>query len=590
MLIRIRTLSCRWTPLWVALVFTAPVPADELGPIRETVTTLAEKAMATDSIPGLSLALVDDRGVLWSAGFGFADVTAGLPARAETVYAAGSLSTLLTAAAAMQLAEQGVLDLDRPLAAQLPEFSMRSRFGTAAPITPRNLLSHHSGLPAMHFKGMWTRTPLSLADLVAALRDEYVAYPPDYVFDPSEPGYAVLGRLIEVRTGHDFAQHMRERLLSPLGMAQSSYAPSTIDPARRAKGYWHGKIEAPTFPLRDAPAVGLYTNVLDLSQFVRLVLNGGELDGRRLLRPASVAEMLRPQNTGVALDLDSGAGLGWRLSGIRLERASRVAWQTSAGPIGRGRILLAPEQKLGVIVLANSSTGARTIELVSETLLELGLQQRWPDAGPRPPSSTVALPVSEMRDFSGRYASILGMISVSASGDNVRAELLGKTLRLEREPDGLFGVEYRLFGLIPVPINLLNAVRLQPANIFGRQFMLSHYKDHIYRLAEKIPPTPLTPAWRARLGEYQVTDVDPLLELIELRPLKLHHDNDVLYFSYRLPGWMGLTATAPVLPLSDSELVLAGTGWLMGETIRVVRRDGEERLRYSGFELRRIGD
>ena len=68
----------------------------------------------------------------------------------------------------------------------------------------------------------------------------------------------------------------------------------------------------------------------------------------------------------------------------------------------------------------------------------------------------------------------------------------------------------------------------------------------------------------------------------------LVHSDGLLYFRYRVPGWLGLVANVAVKPVSDTELVVSGTGWLMGETVRVVQREVET-LRYSGYEFRRIG-
>jgi hypothetical protein len=130
-------------------------------------------------------------------------------------------------------------------------------------------------------------------------------------------------------------------------------------------------------------------------------------------------------------------------------------------------------------------------------------------------------------------------------------------------------------------------VSVRPAQIAGQSFVVAHYKDHVLRFAQKIPRAPLPPAWQKRLGTWEAVERDALLELVELERLSLRYDDGVLYFHYALPGWLGLEVLVPVNPVSDTELVLHGTGWLMGETVRVVRRGGEERLRYSGYELRR---
>jgi hypothetical protein len=142
--------------------------------------------------------------------------------------------------------------------------------------------------------------------------------------------------------------------------------------------------------------------------------------------------------------------------------------------------------------------------------------------------------------------------------------------------------------VIPIPISVLREVRITPARIAGRNLAVAYYRGHAYRLGEKITPQPLPAAWRNRLGEYRIIERDPLLELIDLRNAQLVHSEGLLYFRYRVPGWLGMVAKIPVRPVSDTELVVEGTGWLMGETVQVVRRDGREVLRYSGYEFQRV--
>src|SRR5215831_2018340 len=116
------------------------------------LTDVIEQAMQKHGVTGLSLAVVDDQQVVWVQGFGYADATHSIPATPDTVYRVGSLSELFTAIAAMQLAERGIIDLDRPLQTYVPEFAIHSRFADPEPITLRHLMSHHAGLPTNYLK------------------------------------------------------------------------------------------------------------------------------------------------------------------------------------------------------------------------------------------------------------------------------------------------------------------------------------------------------------------------------------------------------------------------------------------------------
>jgi CubicO group peptidase (beta-lactamase class C family) len=561
-----------------------------LSSTRVAIRALIQKEMQAHDVIGLSIALIDDQTIAWSEGFGYADRERRIAARADTLYTTGGLSQLLTAAAALQLVEQGAISLDRPVREYLPDFSIRSRFRNAPAITPRNLLSHHAGLPAMQFRNMLAADPEPLARFVADLRDEYTAFPPNEVFSPSLPGYDVVGRLIEEKCAKPFAECMQARLLAPLGMTQSGFDAGHADPARLAVNYWKQKPLA-ALRVRDLPAAGLVSSVTELGHFVQMLFAGGRFDGKAILRPQSIAEMLRVQNSNVPLDLDTRVGLAWRLSGVSFPQARRVAWLNNDSPYARGRILILPEQKVGVIVLTNCSGSSEAAERISERLLQLVLQERQLPKVVEPRHAALTTVASRLSSdqVRGNYATTLGLITVSGSRERYDAEMFGKTLRLNPQPEGLYAPEYRFLGLIPIPISVLKEVRLTAADIDGHQVIVAYYRDHAHRIGEKIAPVRLSESWLRRLGTYQPADRDPLLDLVKLGNVTLAYTDGMLYFRYRVPGWLGLVARIPVRPVSDTDLVIDGTGWLMGETIRVVRRDGKEYLRYSGYEFRRVG-
>jgi len=567
----------------------ATLTAAQLAPIKYAVSELIRKEMKAKDVPGLSIALVENQKILWAEGFGHADSARRVPARAETLYSAGALSMLFTATAILQLADQGTIDLDQPVKKYLPEFSIRTRFATAPAITPRHLLAHLSGLPAMHFMNMWTPKPEPIAAFVARLKEEYVASPPGHVFSPSFPGYDVLGRVLEVQCQKPFAACLHERLLAPLGMQRSTFDMGRADRALFATHYWSDK-PVSSVTVRDVPAAGLVSNVPELARFLRMLFGDGKLDGQQIVTARSVNEMLRAQNSGVALDLDTRVGLGWRLSGVRFPQASAVAWLNNDSPFARGRMLIVPEHKLGVIVLTNSSGSSEAVEKVSERLMELVLQSRKPATPVESPKAVTASSAPQQRDdILGHYATALGLISVKSDNGRYRVRMLGKSLELKPQPEGTLAPEYRFLGLIPIPISVLKEARLTTRRVGAQHIAVAYYRNQAHRLGTRIQPVHLTNAWRKRLGEYQAVERDPLLDLVKLGNVTLASTDGLLYFRYRVPGWLGLIANVAVRPVSDTELVIEGTGWLMGETVQVTQRDGKESLRYSGYEFRRAG-
>ena len=155
----------------------SPTPGD-YSYTKAYIAWLIDREMKKKEVTGLSIALIDDQQVVWAQGFGFADAANKVAATPETIYRAGSISKLFTATAAMQLAEQGKLDIDQPIQSSLPEFSIKSRFANSGPITPRTLMTHHSGLLSDLIKESYTRQPEPFGQVVPMLRDEYVATPP----------------------------------------------------------------------------------------------------------------------------------------------------------------------------------------------------------------------------------------------------------------------------------------------------------------------------------------------------------------------------------------------------------------------------
>ncbi len=303
------------------------VARNDFDGIKPYVTDLIRHEMARNEIIGMSIALVDDQRIVWAEGFGYADKEHGQRASAQTIYRVGSISKLFTATAAMQLAEQKKLDIDRPLQTYLPEFSIQSRFAAGDPITPRNLMTHHSGLPRDQAKGMFTKNPEPFTQLVQEMKSSDTTYPPNHAFSYSNVGVSLLGHAIQNVSGVPFAEYMQRSVLTPLGMTSATFEPGPASSDMMSKAYRNGALAA-ELPLRDVPAGGLNTSAVDLSHFLSMVFADGRTGTTQVLRPESIAEMLRVQNADVPLDLNFHNGLGWMLSTLG---SSTIE---NAGPVG----------------------------------------------------------------------------------------------------------------------------------------------------------------------------------------------------------------------------------------------------------------
>ncbi|MGW8182067.1 MAG: serine hydrolase domain-containing protein, partial [bacterium] len=137
-----------------------------------------------------------------------------------------------------------------------------------APITLRNLMTHHSGLPANLLRGMSVSDPEPFDHIVDRLHNQYVSYPPNYVFNYSNIGMSLAGVAVERTTNEGFVRYMDEHMLQPMGMSHTHFS-QHID----AKSYLNNR-EIPVLGLRDIPSSGLNSNALDMTRFMRMALAG----------------------------------------------------------------------------------------------------------------------------------------------------------------------------------------------------------------------------------------------------------------------------------------------------------------------------
>jgi CubicO group peptidase (beta-lactamase class C family) len=574
--------SCRSTPP------SAPGVAsgDRYDHVRREVAALVQKEMAGAQLVGVALSLVDDQEVVWAQGFGYADREAGTLATETAVFSAGSVSKLFTAVAVMKLAEQGRIDIDKPLASYLPEFSVRTRYAHAPPVTVRSLLTHHSGLAAdllvlwdqsSRGRSLWLSEPLEL------LKDEYLVSPPGSMFSYSNVGYGLLGTLIERVSGMPFESYMAKEVLAPLGMTTAAFAMRPdIDPIT-ARGYRAGKA-APDMFFDSHPAGGLRASALDMSAFIRFVLAGGTTPGGGLVSAGTLQEMLRRQNAGVAMDLDFRIGLGFWLE--------EVGGFPAVGHNGDTRrfhscLLALPDQKLGVYVVSNSSESKRSVERIARRTLELALEAKTGNPVAKPAATASGNPsiaATDLTELPGFYATELGLITVTARNGEVWSRLEGNDLKLLPRPQNRFAMQFRLLGLIPIRVPSLDTLELAFPRVGGRSLVVAYVGGNAAVLGEKVSPVPIPAAWSERVGSWKAVNTDGVGDI--LRGVSIHREGEFLVFETDRRE-VGVSAR-PLTPLDDREAVTSGTGRGMGETIRVKMVGSEERLMYSGYELARV--
>lgn len=350
-----------------AAVETMPTPV-ELTPEKtaldsETVKKIEAVANATLSmrpVPGIAVCAVKDGRVVYANGFGVAETGTNEPVTAQSLFQLMDTGRTLVAVAVMQLVEQGKVDLDAPITDYLPYFEMQDE--RYKQITVRHLLTSSSGLPIPHevFIDNWTGKTAQYDDsalerTVRSLSDLELHHDPGRVYTYSNFDYELLGDLVAKVSGQTFESYMQEHILSPLGMIHSTYLPKEADPAllvsphmNKGKDVYVSDVE--TDGRKHGPSLGLWSSSEDMCRWMMANINRGELDGQRVLNPASYDLIWAPV---IASGLDAPYdkfGMGWYAndSGDHL----RIAYQ--AMDIGfNTAIQLLPDEKMGVVVLVN---------------------------------------------------------------------------------------------------------------------------------------------------------------------------------------------------------------------------------------------
>jgi CubicO group peptidase (beta-lactamase class C family) len=552
--------------------------------MRGSLAPLIRAAQEKYLVPGIALVLVRGDRTLWLEGFGYASKETGSPVTPDTVFRVGSLAKPFTALAVLQLAEQGALDIDQPLAAYLPGFSIRSRFDVVAkPITPRSLLCHHAGLPTDLNKGMWTDA--SYREVAERLGEEYAAFPPFMVFSYSNVAYTLLGHMVEQVSGTTYPQYMGRNLFAPLGMGRTGFGKGEVV-ADHAAGYRRGE-PLDLLPIRDLPAHGLQTTAADLGAFMRAFLGGGALNGQRVAAKETLEEMIEPQNSDVALDLEIVNGLGWFLEQDTIPGAGRVVRHGGTTLAFAAELLLLPDAGLGVAVLANAQ-GSRFI--VSRLAEEILTRMTSGTEASQPKGKLLAdldkgVSASLPGELEGNYATDFGLISIKPQDAKLCACIVDETVDLIPYPNGWFGVVQDAGRSLPPALRPLAKLRFQTRVIDGREVVVAKRGDKTSILGEKVPDDVIPEPWLKRVGSYELLNPDNGFPLVDPQ-IKLRDGQ--LCMSYRLPKLSSKTIQVPIRPISNTEAIILGLGRTRGETLRAFVEDGEERVRYSGFIGRRL--
>ncbi|MCX6582585.1 MAG: cyclic peptide export ABC transporter [Candidatus Aminicenantes bacterium] len=343
---------------WVMLSispFLSPAAGTDEKEAEIPLTRIEEKVrklMEEWDIPGLSLAIVKgDR--VYTRGFGYADAGEKTPVTPDTLFELASTSKAFTALAVLKLEKEGLVNLDAPVSTYLPWFHVNYQ-GRECPVTLRQLLHHTSGIPtrsiALISRG---NDPDALQQTVRKLVGFELVRKPGTEFEYATINYDVLGAIIESVSGMSYENYLAKNLLAPLGMTHT-YVGRPADSSAMAKGYKIGffaarEYEAPVYRGNN-PAGYIISNANDMVRWLKVQTGLEESPFTPL-----VQESHKPDHTVAIQQATLGSyGMGW----FSYMKGADVLDHQGLNPNYTAYIGFSPKEKLGVAVLANSSSTA----------------------------------------------------------------------------------------------------------------------------------------------------------------------------------------------------------------------------------------
>ncbi|MGH9888071.1 MAG: serine hydrolase domain-containing protein, partial [bacterium] len=356
----------------------------------ERLDMIAGTPVKSGAVAGMAVAVVKGRDTLLLKGYGLSDIENQVPVTPQTVFRIGSITKQFTSSAVMQLVEQGKVDLDDDMSKYIPQYPTRGRR-----IPVRYLLNHTSGIPSYTDVGPRfgnvARLDLSHDSLVAVIASDSLVFEPGTHFYYNNPGYYMLGMLLEKVTGKPYGDYLAERLFAPNGLSSTVYCDTKRIIPHRAQGYdrAQGKLVNTEYISMQLPyaAGSLCSTVGDLVSWTN------KLAGGQVVLPASYKQMTTPVTLPSKRPMSYGFGLTVDTIGGR-----RLV--SHGGGINGfiSSLMFVPEESLTVAVLANTSPAPSDATAANLIRAVLGL----PTPAPPAPQDLAMTPEERVR-YVGSY-------------------------------------------------------------------------------------------------------------------------------------------------------------------------------------------
>jgi len=439
-------------------------PAEKLRGIDD----LAAKAMAEWKVTGVAVGVVKDGKLIYAKGYGYRDAEQKLPVTPDTLFAIGSITKSFTSLTFSMLNDDGKVDWDKPVHEVLPEFVMADPV-TTDHVTPRDLLSHRTGLPRHDLT--WYSSDFSRADLVNRVRYLKLSKDLRTTFQYNNLMMMTVGYLEGKVTGLGWEGAVRSRIFEPLGMTHSNFSVSDMAKSdNRALAYEWRKDAVKLVPYHNIDSIGpagsINSSVNDMSNYLIFQLGDGTWQGKRLVSESNLHMMHSPQTTVADPpaafsfpELGHAAyGFAWVVTSYR---GHNLVWHNGGIDGFYALLSMLPDDHMGVVVLTNMPHGDVPNTLaynVYDRLLSLdqiswldrfkereAKQKKEEEESKKTKASdkkTGTHPSHPLEDYAGDYENAgYGTLKITQKGDGFEAALnTGLTVPLQHYHYDIFQV------------------------------------------------------------------------------------------------------------------------------------------------------
>ncbi|MBT6144365.1 MAG: serine hydrolase [Gemmatimonadetes bacterium] len=317
------------------------------------------RQMRAWKVPGVGLGIVRDGKTLIADGYGLADSRRGVEVTADTPFAICSCSKAFTCLVLAMLAEEGVIDWERPVREYLPDFRMQDAFATER-MTPRDLVTHRSGLP--RHDDVWFGSSADRQTMLRRLRHLQPTADLRTRYQYQNMMYSAAGYLAGVVTDSSWEAQVQTRILDPLGMSSTTMDIASMEASKIAARPHDSSGKKPrqiTYRNLDAigPAGSINSTVTDMLRWISLHLGAGHFEGRRVVNAKTMRSLYQPHMPADAFTFDELQqpcyALGWT---SLIYRGHRVVSHSGGIDGFRCRTSLLPDDGIGVVCYTNGTT------------------------------------------------------------------------------------------------------------------------------------------------------------------------------------------------------------------------------------------